>query len=58
MFLCPTRHSNWKGFNDNLKPFYDVSIHPNLSYQFGNGEVAQFGKINEVPPVMRDYSKG
>jgi hypothetical protein len=42
-------HCNWKGFNNNLKPFYDPAIHPNLGYQFGNGEIAHFGKIDEVP---------
>jgi hypothetical protein len=47
--MAQRAHSNWKGYNDNLKPFYDTAIHPNLSYQFGNGQMAHFGPVNEVP---------
>ena len=47
--MAQRAHSNWKGYNDSLKPFYDAAIHPNLSYQFGNGQMAHFGPVNEVP---------
>ena len=35
--------------NDNLKSYYSPIIHHNLDYQFGNGQKAEFGPINEIP---------
>jgi hypothetical protein len=42
-------HENWNQHNDSLKKYYDPAKHDNLSYQFGNGEMATFGTVNEIP---------
>lgn len=41
--------SSWQHYNDKLKPYYNTVIHRNLEYQFGNGQKASAGEINEVP---------
>lgn len=42
-------HESWNGNNDILKKYYDPAKHKNLSYQFGDGQMADFGTVNEVP---------
>ncbi len=42
-------HEQWKGNNDHLKQFYTEENKSNLDYQFGKGETAQLGPVNEVP---------
>ena len=49
MNLKERLHQSWNGNNDSLKKYYDANKHENLSYQFGNGENATFGPVNEVP---------
>lgn len=49
MNLKERLHENWKGSNDSLKKYYAVNKHQNVSYQFGNGQQAIIGPINEIP---------
>ncbi len=49
MTLQDRTHDTWAGINDNLKSYYSPIIHHNLDYQFGNGQKAEFGSINEIP---------
>jgi len=49
MNLSQRLHESWSASNDSLKKYYSAAKHPNLSYQFGTGETAIFGTVNEVP---------
>ena len=49
MNLSQRLHESWNGKNDILKQYYNPYIHQNLSYQFGNGQQASFGPVNEIP---------
>ena len=49
MNLTQRLHESWKGNNDSLKKYYDTTWHHNLSFQFGHGQQASFGPVNEVP---------
>lgn len=49
MNLHQRLHESWKENNDTLKQYYDPAKHDNLSYQFGKGQKAEFGPVNEVP---------
>jgi hypothetical protein len=49
MTLSDRDRDNWKGYNDNLKKFYDPKRHPELSYQLGTGQMATSGPTNEIP---------
>jgi hypothetical protein len=49
MNLSQRLHQNWKQSNDSLKKYYDSTKHKDLAYQFGNGKMAEFGPVNEVP---------
>ena len=49
MNLKERLHENWKQSNDSLKKYYDSNKHPALSYQFGNGKIAELGPVNEIP---------
>ncbi len=49
MNLNQRLHENWKQSNDSLKKYYDSTKHKDLAYQFGNGIIAEFGPINEIP---------
>lgn len=49
MNLSQRLHENWNASNELLKKYYPAEKHPNLSYQFGDGETAIFGEVNEVP---------
>lgn len=40
-------HQNWYGHADSLKKYYNPSIHPDLSYGFGTGLMAEVNKTNE-----------
>ncbi|HCY89713.1 MAG TPA: hypothetical protein DHV17_05585 [Chitinophagaceae bacterium] len=51
MNLAQRVHETWKGDNDVLKSYYDHSIHTNLNYQFGNGQHAELGIVNEIPAL-------
>ena len=42
-------HESWKGNNDIIKSYYSKAKHENLNFQFGRGETAQLGAINEIP---------
>ena len=41
--------ANWQHQNDYLKKFYDHQHYSNLDYQFGKGQTAIVGSINEEP---------
>jgi hypothetical protein len=41
--------SSWQHHNDQLKQYYDANRHKQLNYQFGMGQQAVAGIINEVP---------
>jgi hypothetical protein len=41
--------AHWQHNNDVLKQYYDKSRYTNLDYQFGNGQMAIVGAVNEVP---------
>jgi hypothetical protein len=47
--LSERLHQNWQEQNDSLKKYYASSRHANLDYQFGHGQRAELGIINEVP---------
>ncbi len=49
MRISQRSEQSWKGINDNLKQYYDPAKHTNLSYQFGNKQMAFFGPVNEQP---------
>lgn len=49
MNLNQRLHEDWNESNDQLKKYYDVNKHKDLSYQFGNGIKAEFGPVNEIP---------
>jgi hypothetical protein len=49
MNLQQRLHENWSGYNDNLKSYYNPAIHQHLDFQFGQGQVAEVGPINEIP---------
>lgn len=49
MNLTQRLHDSWKQSNDSLKKYYDPAKHVNISYQFGNGQKATFGAVNEIP---------
>jgi len=49
MNLRDRLHQNWHESNDSLKKYYDANKHSNLTYQFGNGQKAEFGPVNEIP---------
>ena len=49
MNLSQRLHENWKENNDSLKKYYNPANHPFLSYQFGVGQKACFGPVNEIP---------
>ncbi|MEP7163122.1 MAG: hypothetical protein ABI741_00435 [Ferruginibacter sp.] len=49
MNISQRAHEDWKESNDSLKKYYDATKHSSLSYQFGNGQKAEFGPVNEVP---------
>ena len=40
-------HQNWYGQADSLKKYYNPDIHPDLSYGFGVGLMAEVNKTNE-----------
>ena len=40
---------NWQGNNDNLKPYYNQQLHPDLNFVFGEHQKAEFGPVNESP---------
>jgi hypothetical protein len=54
MKLSERLHESWNGENDKLKKYYDTNKHHNLTYQFGNGQKAIFGPVNEVPAKKAD----
>ena len=56
MKLQDRTHDTWAGINDNLKSYYSPIIHHNLDYQFGNGQKAEFGSINEIPARNASFS--
>jgi len=41
--------SSWQHRNDRLKPYYDSRRHTHLDYQFGQGQSALVGPVNEIP---------
>lgn len=49
MNLSERLHESWNGNNDKLKQYYDSAKHQNLSYQFGDGQEAIIGNVNEIP---------
>ncbi len=51
-------HENWKGSNDNLKKYYDSEHHKNLDYQFGKGQMAETGTVNEIPAQRAGFFQG
>jgi hypothetical protein len=51
-------HSNWKGDNDIIKQYYSTAHHQNLDYQFGRGEKAIYGAVNEIPAQRANFFQG
>lgn len=49
MSITDRRHDHWGGMNDIVKTYYDPSNHRNLDYQFGRGQQAEIGPVNEIP---------
>lgn len=43
--------SSWNHQNDLLKKYYDTKQNSNLDYQFGVGQTASTGTINEIPAI-------
>lgn len=47
--LTKRTREQWQGKNDNLKQYYDTTKYNDLAYQFGNGQIAEVGNVNEIP---------
>lgn len=47
--LAARQRENWKGEADNLKPYYNSNVYPNLDFGFGVRQIVETGSVNEVP---------
>ena len=55
MNLKQRLHESWNASDDCLKKYYDTTKHKNLSWQFGNGQTADFGPVNEIPAQRLNF---